>query len=123
MKIAILIINILILAALAFLIYKLVKEQWEHLQVLEEKTEALMALVEKQSSINENSLSFEKSQIEMNKIISDRLDELALVQRNLNLAAKSDRDKLNQFDDILAQHMMDQMNAEVIKDNSSNGVL
>ena len=123
MKIAILIINILILAALAFLIYKLVKEQWEHLQVLEEKTEALMALVEKQSSINENSLSFEKSQIEMNKIISDRLDELALVQRSLNLAAKSDRDKLNQFDDILAQHMMDQMNAEVIKDNSSNGVL
>ena len=123
MKITILVINILILAVLAFFIYKLVKEQWEHLQILEEKVEALMALANKQTAINDNTLSFEKSQIEMNKILNDRLDELALVQRNLNLAAKSDRDKLNQFDDILAQHMMDEMNTEVIKGNSNNEVL
>lgn len=123
MKITILVINILILVVLAFLIYKLVKEQWEHLQILEEKVEDLMALANKQTAINDNTLSFEKSQIEMNKIVSDRLDELALVQRNLNLAAKSDRDKLNQFDDILAHHMMDEMNAAVIKGNSNNGVL
>lgn len=123
MKITILVINILILAVLAFFIYKLVKEQWEHLQILEEKVEALMALANKQTAINDNTLSFEKSQIEMNKILNDRLDEVALVQRNLNLAAKSDRDKLNQFDDILAQHMMDEMNAAVIKGNPNNEVL
>lgn len=123
MKITILVINILILVVLAFLIYKLVKEQWEHLQILEEKVEDLMALANKQATINDNTLSFEKSQIEMNKILNDRLDELALVQRNLNLAAKSDRDKLNQFDDILAHHMMDEMNAAVIKGNSNNEVL
>ena len=121
MKITILVINILILAVLAFFIYKLVKEQWEHLQILEEKVEALMALANKQAAINDNTLSFEKSQIEMNKIVSDRLDELALVQRKLNLTVKSDREKLNQFDDILAQHMMDQMNYEVARKEAKDG--
>lgn len=106
MKITILVINILILAVLAFFIYKLVKEQWEHLQILEEKVEGLMALANKQAAINDNTLSFEKSQIEMNKILNDRLDELALVQRKLNLTVKSDREKLKGYvfdDDFVEQ--------------------
>lgn len=115
MKITILILNILILAALAFLIYKLVKEEWEHLQVLEEKTEAFMALAEKQSSINDNSLAFQKSQIEMNKMFTERFDGIDITQKELNIMVKSDREKLEQFDNILAQHMMDQMNYEVMK--------
>ena len=114
MKITILIINILILAALAFLIYKLVKEEWEHIQILEEKTNALMELAGKQAAINDNSLKFQKSQIELCTNFSTRFDEIAIAERTLNEMIKDDRHKIEEFDDILAKHMMDEMNEKHI---------